>query len=379
LNNNLAPTYKYKFGDYWIFWYSKSNNYSVVEFEFKTLLEYYFSSNSTNQFGSKVAKIDPVSNPIAIAEKLQLYLEGCNTPKKFESQEKPEFNSSKSHIQKCYSFRGKTIQINYDSDLVKKTIHPSIAYLEVAKKNACQTIFDIYLDKDLLCLFKDKTLITAVPKRDYHLLQGKFVMQLLSVLHDKQESDWLGTFHGSTISDGENSILFIGQSGKGKSTLCTLLSAHGFELVADDVSPMLSENRHIYYNPSAISTKEGAFDLLRPLIKDFDNIPTIIFNKLKGQLKYIPREAPLKNSYPCKSIILVNYSKGADTKLEVLSTKTLLETLIPDSWVSQRSVHAKQFLDWLNETNYYRLTYSNTDSVVKEIRSLFRIMSNKSF
>ena len=88
MNNNLAPTYQYKFGDYWIFWYSKSNNYSIVEFEFKTLLEYYFSSNSMDQFGSKVAKIDSVSNPIAIAEKLQLYLEDCNTPKKFESQEK---------------------------------------------------------------------------------------------------------------------------------------------------------------------------------------------------------------------------------------------------------------------------------------------------
>ena len=96
-------------------------------------------------------------------------------------------------------------------------------------------------------------------------MQGKFIMQLLCTIHDKEEKDWISTFHGSTITDGNSSILFVGESGKGKSTLCALLTANGFDLLADDVSPLLSHNKCIYHNPSAISIKEGAINVLQQL------------------------------------------------------------------------------------------------------------------
>ena len=372
MNQDLAPTYQCQFGEFWLLWYSKSNNYSIVEHEFKLLLDHYLNVSSIDTFNSLITEEDIISDTAEIVKSLELYLENCNATNKAYTAPKLKFNSSKNHIQAYYHFRDKTIEINYDSELVKNIIHPAVAYLEVSKKAKAQTVFDIYLDEDLLCLFKDKELVTTVPKRDYHLLQGKFVMQLLSIVHDKQESDWLGTFHGSTISDGKNSIVFIGQSGKGKSTLCAILSSHGFELVADDVSPVLSKNGHIYYNPSAISIKEGAFNTLKPIVDDFDTIPTVLFNKTKGHLKYIPRDIPTLYSYPCKAIIKVNYNKGADTTLEDLTIKELLETLIPDSWISAEPRHAKQFLDWLKSIYFYKLTYSDTESVIKKITTVFK-------
>ena len=215
-------------------------------------------------------------------------------------------------------------------------------------------------------------LVTAIPKRNYHLLQGKFVMQLLSLIHHKEEEAWLGTFHGSTMSDGKNAVLFVGNSGKGKSTLCALLSANGFELVADDVSPMLYEDRQIYYNPSAISIKEGAFEILQPLIDGFEQIPETLFNTSKGKLKYVPCKAPSNISYPCKSIIMVNYEKGAETQLKPISEKLLLETLIPESWLSPNPHYAEQFLEWLKSVYFYKLTYSDTKSVVQTVQSHFK-------
>ncbi|WP_299519994.1 hypothetical protein [Winogradskyella sp.] len=373
--SNLAPTYQQSFGEYCVLWYSKSNNYSVVDNEFKVLLDDYLSSDSLEIFTSKVTVKDSVSNPIEIAENLQLYLERCNVEKAHFKEQHLEFENSKTHIKKYYRIKDKIFQVNFDSDLVKKIIHPSIAYLEIPEDKP-QTIFDIYLDLGNLCLFENEKLITAVPKREYHRLQGKFVIRLLILIHEKNESDWLATLHGSTVADGNDSILFVGQSGKGKSTLCALLSAHGFELVADDVSPMLFENRHIYYNPSAISIKEGAFNTLRPLINFFDNSPTVIFNKTKGKLKYIPCEVPSSYSYPCKYIIMVNYCEGADTELEHLSVKNLLETLIPDSWISPNPQDAKQFLDWLKNIYFYRLTYSDTKSAIEEITTLFKTVKN---
>lgn len=373
LNTDLAPTYQRLFGTYWVLWYPKSNNYSIVESEFKKLLDDYIQSNSFNEFADKIELIDNVSNPITIAENLSNYLQHCNKTIETTVELSPKFKASQQKISSQYIIKGKRIEINYDTDVVKKTIHPSIAHLEVKQKSEedVKVVFDIYLDNDLLCLFRDQQLITSVPKHNYHLLQGKFIMQLLSIIHDKEESEWIGTFHGSTMSDGYNSILFVGESGKGKSTLCTLLANNGFEMLADDVSPMLFENSHIYHNPSAVSIKEGAFDTLQSVVNNFNQLPITIFNKTKGPLKYIPCKTPTKDNYPCKAIIMVNYMPGSKTILEKTSIKNILETLIPDSWLSLNPIHAKQFLDWLQTTHMYQLTYSDTSSVIAELTTTF--------
>ncbi len=366
------------FGPYWVFWYLESNNYSIVESEFKILLDIYFESSSVDEFNAKIEQIDNESHSNIIIDNIETYLHSCNTKQeqKLKLKIRPQFNVSNRSIIKQYLVKDKKVQICFDSELVQKTIHPAIAHLETDTNIETQTIFDIYLDDDFLCLFKNEKLITSVPKKDYHLLQGKFFMQLLCNLYDKEEGDWIGTFHGSTIADGNNSILIVGKSGKGKSTLCALLAANGFELVADDVSPILSEDSSIYHNPSAISVKKGAFKKLQATIDNFDHLPTTYFNKSKGLLKYIPFPDPIKNDYPCKAIIMVNYKGKSETVLEITSIKTLLETLIPDSWLSPNPLHAKQFLNWLETVSIYQLTYSNTKSVQSKLSELFRELND---
>jgi len=376
LNNNLAPTYQRLFGFYCVLWYKKSNTYSVVDNDFKYLLDTYLKCASFDAFKQKIATFDSSIDSSLIADNLQSYLEQCNSIQRSEIEFSSTFTPLKRKLSKTYSFNNKVFEIHYDCELVQKTIHPSIAHLETTGSKIANVVYDIYLDNDLLCLFKNEVLVKTVPKRDYHKIQGKFAMELLSFIYSKKESDWLGTFHGSTISDGKNSILFIGESGKGKSTLCALLTAKGFKLVADDVSPMLASDSQIYHNPSAISIKEGAFNLLSPLISDFNSYPDVLFNKTKGIIKYIPCNTPIETNYPCKAIIMVNYNKGSETKLELISIKDALETLIPESWLSPNPNHAKIFLDWLSETPVYKLTYSSTDDVTKEITNCFTKFNN---
>ena len=372
MNNDLAPTYQRLFSFYWVLWYKKSNIYSVVDNNFKNLLYDYLECTSLGAFQYRIEAIDPNLDSGKIAKTIASYLEQCNVKGDVVDKSGHVFNASKRQIFKSYSFNSKAFQVNFDSDLVAKTIHPSIAHLETKEIIPPDVIYDIYIDNDQLCLFKNEALVRTVPKRDYHLIQGKFVMELLSFIHNKEESDWLGTFHGSTISDGEHSILFIGASGKGKSTLCAILTAKGFELLADDVSPMLASDSRLYHNPSALSIKEGSFNLLNPLMKDFDSFPNTLFNKTKGVIKYVPCKSPIKDNYPCRAILMVNYSKDSKTKLELLSIKEALETLIPDSWLSPNPDHAKQFLDWLSLTPVYKLTYSNTESVIEQISECFK-------
>ncbi|WP_282041214.1 hypothetical protein [Winogradskyella flava] len=376
MNNDLAPAYKRLFSPYWVLWYSTSNNYSVVESEFKMILDVYFDSNSLDEFSSKLAMIDSKSDASVISWNIENYLQACNLISKPTKKNTPKFKASFRNICRQYKIKNKKIKIFFDSKLVEKTIHPSIAHLKVKNNTKAEITFDIYLEEDFLCLFINEKLITSIPKRDYHLLQGKFFMELISLANNKVETDWLGTFHGSTIADGRNSILIIGKSGKGKSTLCALLAANGYELVADDVSPMLSRDLNIYRNHSALSIKQGAFNRLKNIIDGFENLPTTYFNKSKGLIKHVPFEKPKKDHYPCKAIVMVNYKDESETTLDSTSIKKVLETLIPDSWLSPNQANAKQFIDWLEQSELYQLTYSDTKSVINRLSVLFDELRN---
>lgn len=378
MNNNLAPTHKKLFGDYWVLWYAISNSYSIIEPEFNRLLEVYLESKLKADFTNKVSSDLEVSESNSLFETFFNYLKTCNIPYVPTSTPSIELEITYRAISKTYTIEGKTIQIYYSSEIVMQTIHPALAhYITDDRRDDVLATFDLYIDQNNLHLYKDAQLLCYVPKRDYHHIQGKFIMHLLCTLHNNNESDWIGTLHGSTITDGNSSILFVGESGKGKSTLCALLAANGFNLLADDVSPLLSNDKYIYYNPSAISLKKGAFKLLQPLTSNFNNIPVVNFNKTKGDIKYIPCAKPVQNAYPCSAIILVNYRPNSQTKLEPVSVKTILETLIPDSWLSPNKKHAQQFLDWLAELKLYQLTYSDTESVKDEVSKVFKQYDQK--
>lgn len=373
MNTALAPVEQLLIGDFWVLWYEQSNTYSIVNTEFKLLLDEYLVSESKTQFLNSLYLEEDKELQNKITENLFSYLQNCNSPyTKPTTLNSASLDKTKRYISKQYTFKNKTVQVNYCSELVLKTIHPSIAHYCNISKFKVDVIFDIYLKEDHLHLFKNENLISYVPKKDYHYIQGKFIMQLLCELHDKKEEDWIGSLHGSTITDENNAILFVGKSGKGKSTLCALLANTDLKLLADDVSPLLSKDQHIYYNPSAISIKQGAFKLLNPLVNNFDKLPIVNFNKTKGNLKYLPCTKPKQNNYPCRSIILVNYKPESKTLLEPVSIKTILETIIEDSWLSPKPKHAKQFLNWLKNMKLYQLTYSDTTCVTKEVSNLFK-------
>lgn len=371
MNNRLVPTYAHSFGSCYVLWFGISNSYSVIDDTFKILLDQYLLSNTISQFKEKLVHESNTLNPEALADTISTYLQNCNKLVSDAVKNPVLFDASHRNLLKNYALKGKVFRIFYDSELVLKTIHPALAHLSIAIATHAHVTFDVYIKDKKLHLFENERFIQCVPQRDYHLIQGRFIMNLLCNVHEKQEDDWIGTFHGSTLTDENSSLLFIGNSGKGKSTLCALLAANDFRLLADDVSPMLSGTRNIYFNPSAISIKEGAFALLDPIIENFDALPTIRFNPSKGPIKYIPCQPPKKDSYPCDAIILTNYKEKAETLLEEVSIKTILETLIPESWLSPNPAHAKEFLDWLETVNLYQLTYSDTKSVTHEVSQLF--------
>lgn len=278
-------------------------------------------------------------------------------------------------IEQHYRFGKCSFSINYSSERLMELIHPNLSHGQSDNLQQPKAVFDIFESDGLLHLFKNKHFVGSYEPHRFHFLQGKFAMELLTTLYDNTESDWLATFHASTVSNGKEAIMLIGDSGNGKSTFSALLMASGLDLLADDLTPMLAEDGQLYRFPSAISIKEGAFNAIGQLFHDFDSLETHKSLSKHIMVRYLPPTVPFegaKNHFDCQKIILVTYdSNSAYCELKPCAPEKLLQVLIPDSWISPKKEHSQKFLDWLGRLSFYQLNYSNSETAVKMFKQLF--------
>jgi hypothetical protein len=180
----------------------------------------------------------------------------------------------------------------------------------------------------------------------------------------------MGVFHASTISKNNQSIMFTGESGNGKSTLVSILMANGYNIIADDFTPILRSDMKTYCFPTAISIKEKSFDMIESMYPEIAEFKEYYINELKGNVKYLP---PITNKInaTCNSVVWVKYGKEMDNKLEKISTENALQKFLPDAWISNNDINAKAFMKWISNTNFYELKYSNNKKLISLVDSLF--------
>ncbi|MDB9782553.1 hypothetical protein OAB88_05565 [Winogradskyella sp.] len=269
----------------------------------------------------------------------------------------------------------RSIAISYDT---LSSVDPIILKYKHLEVSAAVKPIKIILKKEdnLFYLENSQGLAWNWSGDKLHVFQGKFSFEILNALHNKKEQDWIGTFHASTIGDGKQAVMLVGNSGSGKSTLATLLMYAGYDLIADDMSAMLADNNHIAVLPAALSVKEKAFNTIAPLVDNFENLPKQYINSTKGQITYIP-PLPLKHpdqlDYPCNNLVLVRYSQDPiTTTLTEGAEQTILQELITESWLAHNAVHAQSFLNWLGTVKFYELRYHNNKEAIAAIGSLFK-------
>lgn len=273
-----------------------------------------------------------------------------------------------------YSFGNTNITVNYGSKNIQNLIHPQRAHAQVSRNETSETIFDIFESDNMIFLFKNNNYIGHYQPLEQHFLQGQFSLQLINSIYDKTEADWVATFHASTVCNDKEAIMIIGDSGNGKSTLSAVLMAHGFDLLADDFTPLAAANSNLYRVPSAISIKAGAFDMLQSLFQDLEILPIYQSTSKSVNIKYIPPAIDFgtaSSHFPCKKVVYVKYDLNATTILKEVPTEKILETLIPESWLSPLAANSKLFLEWAQKLQCYELIYSDNTMAVSEFSKLF--------
>ena len=359
-----------------LLWFSASNSYIIVDKQVNKLINLFVSTPEKSDFISAVSKttgVSPSQSELFYDEINQLLSNSAFDEKK--STPSISFDISFRTYSETYIVNGTTLQVNYSHKSVKELLHPQIAHLS-SKKLASNTpiIFDVFYANNSLYFYKNSVLIDSYVEKNYHVLQGNFCMQLLCIMHEKTEDEWMGTIHASTVTNEKEAILVIGKSGKGKSTFTAHAMAAGMNLVADDFSPILAKNKHVYTYPGAISIKSGAFESLSKIIPGFDQLPLVFKGQEKGSVKFVVpfQKASTKQNYPCKIMVSICYKPQSKTELKEIAFSKAMEIFVPDSWISPKEVHAKEFLNWIEQLSFYELTYSNTTEALEVFSKLFK-------
>jgi len=358
-----------------LLWFSDSNNYFIVDEQINKLINLFVSNTKKSDFISAASEAMGVSHSQSemFYDEINHFLSISSFNEKKSSQSS-SFDASFRTYSETYIVNGRVLQVNYSHKSVKELLHPQIAHLVSEKSvNNTQIIFDVFYVNNSLYFYKNTVLIDSYESKNYHVLQGNFCMQLLCVIHDKAEDEWMGTIHASTVSNDKEAILVIGKSGKGKSTFTAHAMTAGMNLVADDFSPILAKNKHVYSYPGAISIKSGAFESLSKIIPGFDALPLVYKGQEKGAVKFVVpfQKSSSKQSYPCKIMVSICYQPQSKTELKEISFSKAMEVFVPDSWISPKEAHAKEFMKWIESLSFYELTYSSTPEALEVFSKLF--------
>lgn len=374
MNLHLAPTHHCELENGNVLWHQASNKYSIVERNLFILLDAYFKAVDSLAFKNTLLEVFDISNAEAIILESQIttLLEAANTTKGTIEKAPIAPHLTKQRISTTYKAYRHIFQIITDNSELLYLVNPALAHLKIETNIAPKAIFYINEVAGYLHLFLDGEHCGCFPKAEYHLLQGRFVMLLLGVLHNIPDENWLASFHASTVAKYGNAVMLTGASGKGKSTLTALLAFNNFEFVCDDVSGMLATDHCIYNYPAAISIKSGAFNTLNQTIPEFKDLTTETKHH-KGKVKFLPVAQPKARKYPCNKLVLVHYCQQPITaRLEKIPTSKALESLIPDTWISPQPEHAKAFLEWLPNIKAYELHYHNIEEVIQILEDLLK-------
>ena len=276
---------------------------------------------------------------------------------------------------KNYLIKGINYSVAYETEQSEFLVHPKIAHLEVVTNHCADHQFQVYHDKGLTVLRVNGKVIGQWDSANTNYFTGKFSMELLNLIYGKCDTDWMGVFHASAICKGNQSMLFLGGSGSGKSTISALLMAHGYDLLADDFVPVGGRSSEVFFFPAAISVKKNALDHLIPIYPQLASAKEFYYKGLDKTVRYLSPLHHFENqllSYPCKALVFVKYQKNSGLTIQKMAKDIAFQLLVPDSWISPLPENASRFLDWFLKMPCYELTYSDNELMLKTIDQLFR-------
>mgnify|MGYP000017603664 FL=1 len=360
-----------------IVWFENNNEYLVLENTTADILKRLSKGVSVKEIATSLAKklsvpLDKTIDFVLDLEK-KIYAKKSTTNSTIINDYRDISKPKQFEFTKFYKINDLIFKVEFSSEYELYLVHPKFAHLEIRDNHKANFTFTVFLHNNFIFFYVDKNFIGAWDKKEVHFFQGKFSMELIQKIHQKEESEWLGVFHASAVSNEEKSILFLGDSGNGKSTSLALLQGNGYTCLADDFVPIDVNKKEVYSFPASISIKKNSLEALLPLYPELENSAEYHFKRLNKVVRYLkPNNKNFNAHLPCKDLVFIKYEKNSNIKFDKISKIDAFQQLVPDSWLSPIKENSESFLEWFSTLNCYQITYSDNTKMIATVSKIFK-------
>lgn len=304
-------------------------------------------------------------------QNLYLEFQEPENPRQTDENLVPDINSLS---ERYLGISGKLFRFSFGDREMERNIFPLFSHLEtIPDPRNCDLQVEFLRYKRKACMRINRKDMYAWPFKQMHRLKGELSMQMLNVIHEKIRGEWMGVIHAASVSLGRSAVMFPAQSGGGKSTLASLLMAHGCSLLSDDFTPLALKSGQVHFFPGSISLKSGSIPLLNTYFPELMDAREILSPSKNTALRYLkPKQSGYQSNvgFQVKSVVFVQYDSQKACELEQISKLSALNDFLKESWLPDDARVAERFLDWFFDLPCYRLHYGDNREAVKTILSL---------
>ncbi|HZL09996.1 MAG TPA: hypothetical protein VFC65_08360 [Prolixibacteraceae bacterium] len=343
-------------------------------FVFRKLIKQYKTETIAKEFSTRYSY--SFEESLAFVSEIRLKIEEINQPEKPKNNTLQTLEGLDQYISTAYSIHryllgNKIIEFSYGTQWLENYIHPLINHLETREDIDEKPYFELFAFQDRVVFRFNNVVKGSWASDESNLVKGKIFMELINVLHNKTDADWLMTVHASAITNGQKTILLSAPPGSGKTTLAALLQANGYQLISDDFVPIDQESFHAYPFPIAMSVKEGSMEVLTSHYPALEKKQLNYITSEKS-VRYLPVENKMMNMiFPVQGFIFVKYDNTVDFILEKLDEVRGITLLLEQTWVAPTKGNTAIFLEKVLQNPFFQLTYSNNQKALDAITQLF--------
>jgi len=289
--------------------------------------------------------------------------------KNFLKRDKKDFPASFYRVA-SYCFNNTHFVFYYGNAQIETMFHPLFAHIQCSTETANALHLHLFERDKQFHLFVNEQHIGSWALNEDHVFKGQVFMALLNNAHHKEEQDWMGVLHASAIGNDDGCVLFLGDSGNGKSTASAIAMAKGFSLLADDFVPIDTNGRVLAF-PAAISVKKKAIGMLASDFPDLLNAKEYELKAMNKTVRYLVPKALQQLTRKVKALVFIKYQPdGEDVNLQPMNRHEAFQHVVIDAWISPHEVNARFFLDWMSGIPLYKLSYSNNRKMLESISEI---------
>ncbi|MSR14277.1 MAG: HprK-related kinase A [Gammaproteobacteria bacterium] len=183
-------------------------------------------------------------------------------------------------------------------------------------------------------------------------------------------------FHAAVVADDfQNAVIFPGEPGAGKSTLCAYLIHHGWRLLSDEFTLIRDRSLEIHPFPRAIPLKNESIGVIREILPKAVLGPEI-FGTRKGTISHLcPEDTHIRRMDETarpKLVVFPSFKSHAPLSIESVAPKECFAGLTRHSfnYVIRGLDGFEPTSALTNAVKWYRLIYSDLPSAAAAIKKL---------